>query len=68
MKTARKIASFSKPIQIMAKECVNQAFETSLQSGLKFERRVFHATFATDDRKEGMTAFSEKRKADWKDK
>lgn len=51
----------------MAKESVNQAFETTLQSGLKFERRVFHATFGTHDRKEGMTAFAEKRKADWKD-
>lgn len=67
LKTARKIASFSKPINIMAKECVNQAFETSLQTGLKFERRVFHGTFGTQDRKEGMTAFSEKRKATWKD-
>lgn len=51
----------------MAKECVNQAFETSLQGGLKFERRVFHGTFGTQDRKEGMTAFAEKRKATWKD-
>ena len=51
----------------MAKECVNQAFESTLQSGLKFERRVFHATFATEDRREGMTAFKEKRKPEWKD-
>jgi enoyl-CoA hydratase/carnithine racemase len=49
----------------MAKEVVNQAFETGLQEGLKYERRVFHATFATNDRKEGMTAFAEKRKANW---
>jgi len=67
LKTARKIASFSKPIIIMNKECVNEAFESGLQTGLKFERRVFHATFATQDRKEGMTAFAEKRKPEWKD-
>lgn len=65
LKVARKIANQSQPITMMAKEVVNQAFETSLQEGLKYERRVFHATFATNDRKEGMTAFSEKRKANW---
>jgi enoyl-CoA hydratase/carnithine racemase len=65
LKMARKIASQSKPIAIMAKECVNQAFESSLHEGLRYERRVFHATFATKDRKEGMTAFAEKRKANW---
>ena len=51
----------------MAKECVNQAFESSLQQGLKYERRVFHSTFGTKDRREGMTAFAEKRKANWTD-
>ena len=65
LKMARKIAAQSKPITIMAKECVNQAFESSLHDGLKYERRVFHATFATKDRKEGMSAFAEKRKANW---
>lgn len=65
LKMARKIAGQSKPITIMAKECVNQALEVGLQQGLKYERRVFHATFATKDRKEGMTAFAEKRKANW---
>jgi len=65
LKMGRKIAAQSRPIAIMAKEVVNQAFETGLQEGLKYERRVFHATFATNDRKEGMTAFAEKRKANW---
>ncbi len=65
LKMGRKIASMSKPITIMAKEVVNQAFETSLQEGLKYERRVFHSTFATNDRREGMTAFAEKRKPNW---
>lgn len=65
LKMARKIAGQSRPIAIMAKECVNQAFESSLHDGLRYERRVFHATFATKDRKEGMTAFAEKRKANW---
>jgi enoyl-CoA hydratase len=45
----------------MAKEAVNRAFETTLAEGVLFERRVFHATFALDDRKEGMNAFAEKR-------
>jgi enoyl-CoA hydratase len=58
---AAKIASFSLPSVMMAKEAVNQAFETGLAEGLKFERRVFHATFGTLDQKEGMTAFTEKR-------
>eukprot|EP00347_Sterkiella_histriomuscorum_P009294 403341756 len=65
MRVGRKIASMSQPINIMAKEAVNEAFETGLQSGLKFERKLFHSTFATQDRKEGMTAFAEKRKANW---
>merc|ERR1711935_1010736 len=63
MKVARKIASKSLPTSIMAKECVNQAFETSLEQGLMYEKRMFHALFATADQKEGMSAFSEKRKA-----
>jgi enoyl-CoA hydratase len=67
LKVARKIALKSKPTVMMAKECVNEAFETSLEQGLKFERKVFHATFATKDQKEGMSAFAEKRKANWSD-
>jgi enoyl-CoA hydratase len=58
---AAKIASFSLPSVMMAKEAVNQAFETGLAAGLKFERRLFHATFGTLDQNEGMTAFTEKR-------
>jgi enoyl-CoA hydratase/carnithine racemase len=65
LKMGRKISAQSKPITIMAKECVNEAFESGLQQGLKYERRVFHATFATNDRREGMNAFAEKRKANW---
>jgi enoyl-CoA hydratase len=61
MATAEKIGGFSLPIVMMIKESVNRAFETSLAEGLLFERRVFHAAFATDDRREGMAAFVEKR-------
>jgi enoyl-CoA hydratase len=61
MKTAEKIASFSRPAVYMAKEAVNRAFETSLSEGIRFERRVFHSAFAMEDQKEGMTAFAEKR-------
>ena len=60
--TATTIANMSLPIAIMAKECVNQAYETLLADGMRFERRVFHSTFATQDQKEGMAAFVEKRK------
>jgi len=66
MKTADKIAALSRPIVMMAKEAVNRAYETTLAEGIKFERRVFHATFATADQKEGMSAFAEKRPPDWK--
>jgi enoyl-CoA hydratase len=58
---AHKIASHSRPSVVMAKEAVNRAFETPLSEGLLFERRTFHAMFATDDQKEGMAAFVEKR-------
>jgi enoyl-CoA hydratase len=61
-KVATKIASFSRPSVLMAKEAVNKAFETTLAEGVKFERRLFQSTFATEDQKEGMTAFVEKRK------
>ena len=66
METARKIASLSRPLTMIAKEAVNRAFETTLAEGVKFERRTFHATFALEDREEGMTAFSEKRAPVWK--
>jgi enoyl-CoA hydratase len=61
-KVATKIASFSRPSVLMAKEAVNKAFETTLAEGVKFERRLFQSTFATKDQKEGMAAFVEKRK------
>jgi enoyl-CoA hydratase len=62
VKMAEAIAAMSRPIAMMAKECVNRAFETTLAEGIRFERRVFHSTFATEDQKEGMAAFVEKRK------
>jgi enoyl-CoA hydratase len=60
--TAAKIASFSLPVVMKIKEAINRAYESSLTDGLAFERREFHSTFALDDRKEGMRAFIEKRK------
>ncbi|KAI8867441.1 ClpP/crotonase [Ramicandelaber brevisporus] len=66
VKTAGKIAAMSQPMVQMAKEAVNQSFELSLQQGLLFERRLFHSTFGTHDQREGMSAFVEKRKADFK--
>jgi enoyl-CoA hydratase len=66
MKLADKIASFSAPVSMKVKESVNKAYEMTLAEGLMFERREFHSTFALDDRAEGMKAFSEKRKPDFK--
>jgi enoyl-CoA hydratase len=60
--TAAKIAELSQPIVMMAKESVNRAYETTLAEGVRFERRLFHSAFATEDQKEGMAAFVEKRK------
>lgn len=65
---AKTIASLSRPAVLMAKECVNRAYETTLAEGVRFERRVFHSTFASDDQKEGMSAFIEKRKPSFKNK
>jgi enoyl-CoA hydratase len=62
LKIGERIAQMSRPITMMLKESVNRAYETSLAEGVRFERRLFHATFATEDRKEGMAAFVEKRK------
>lgn len=59
---AETIASYSLPVVMMIKECVNRAYESSLGEGLLFERREFHAAFALDDQKEGMSAFMQKRK------
>ncbi len=61
LKTAERIASFSQLSVMMAKESVNRAFETTLQEGLRYERRSFQALFATEDQKEGMAAFVDKR-------
>ena len=66
LKAAEKIAAQSLPIAMMTKESVNRAYETTLAEGVRFERRLFHAMFATADQKEGMAAFVEKRKADFK--
>ena len=66
--TATKIATFSQPVAMMAKEAVNRAFETSLAEGLRFERRQIHSMFALDDQKEGMSAFVEKRKPVFKNR
>lgn len=66
--TAEKIAALSRPVVMMAKECVNKAYETTLAEGVKFERRVFHSTFATEDQKEGMAAFVEKRTPKFKNR
>lgn len=63
---ATTIASFSLPVVMMIKESVNRAFESSLNEGLLFERRVFHSAFALNDQKEGMAAFVAKRKAEFK--
>jgi len=67
LKTAEKIASYSKISVAMAKESINAAFELSLREGLHFEKRLFHATFATADQKEGMSAFLKKREPEFKD-
>lgn len=61
LKTAETIASMSLPALMLAKEAVNRAFETTLAEGVRFERRVFHSLFATEDQREGMAAFVEKR-------
>ena len=61
-----KIAGKSQLIVGICKEAVNVALESTLAEGLRFERRQFHATFATHDRQEGMAAFSEKRPANFK--
>jgi len=66
IETAKTIASMSQVATMITKESVNRAYETTLSEGIRFERRMFHATFATEDQKEGMAAFTEKRKAEWK--
>ena len=68
MKAAVKIAEQSLPIVMMTKETVNRAYETTLAEGIRFERRLFHSMFATEDQKEGMAAFTDKRKPSFKDR
>jgi enoyl-CoA hydratase len=63
LKMGEKIASLSAPSVAMAKEAVNVAYETTLREGVRFERRLFYSLFATEDQKEGMSAFAEKRAA-----
>lgn len=68
LEAAATIAAHSLPSVFMAKESVNRAFEGTLSEGILFERRLFHSTFATEDQKEGMAAFIDKRKANFKHK
>src|SRR5262245_16349525 len=68
MKAAETIAGMGLPSVYAAKESVNRAFEVTLAEGVRFERRVFHALFATEDQKEGMAAFIEKRPAKFKNR
>jgi enoyl-CoA hydratase len=66
VEAATVVASYSLPAVMMAKEAVNRAYETTLAEGVHFERRLFHSLFATEDQKEGMAAFVEKRKPAFK--
>ena len=68
VKTAQKIAGFSMPAVMMAKESVNRAFETTLAEGVRFERRLFQSLFASEDQKEGMAAFIAKREPQFKNR
>ena len=63
---AEKICKLSQPALMIAKECVNRAYETTLTEGVRFERRLFHSTFSMEDKSEGMAAFMEKRTAQFK--
>jgi len=66
LKTAQGIAAMPPLAAIAAKEMINAAFEMPLAQGINFERRLFHGLFGTEDQKEGMTAFVEKRPGNWK--
>jgi len=68
MKTAAKVASMSRPVTMMAKESVNRAYETTLSEGVRVERRIFQSLFGLEDQREGMSAFLDKRKAQFKNK
>jgi enoyl-CoA hydratase len=66
LKVAQEIASMAPLAAIATKEMVNAAFETGLAQGILFERRLFHGLFGTEDQKEGMAAFVDKRQPGWK--
>jgi len=66
IKIAQSIADKSRPSTMMVKEAVNRAYETTLSEGIRYERRLFHSLFATEDQKEGMSAFAEKRPPQWR--
>lgn len=66
LKVASRIADLSRPSVMMAKEAVNKAYESMMREGVMFERRLFHSLFATEDQSEGMAAFAEKRKPNFK--
>jgi enoyl-CoA hydratase len=68
LKVAERIASLGRPSVLAAKEAVNRSFEATLAEGVHFERRLFHALFATSDQKEGMAAFAEKRQPNFKNR
>ncbi len=68
VKVGEKIADMSLPAVMLAKSCVDRAFETTLAEGMTFERAVFYSLFATEDQKEGMAAFVEKRQARFRDR
>jgi enoyl-CoA hydratase len=68
MKVAETIANMSLPSVLAGKEAINRAFESGLSEGITFERRIFHSLFATEDQKEGMKAFIEKRPPKWKNR
>ncbi|PKQ06962.1 MAG: enoyl-CoA hydratase [Alphaproteobacteria bacterium HGW-Alphaproteobacteria-11] len=68
LKTAATVAAMSLPIAMMTKESVNRAYETTLSEGVRFERRLFHSMFATDDQTEGMAAFVEKRQPQFRNR
>jgi enoyl-CoA hydratase len=65
IKVGERIASMSQPMVMLTKEAVNRAYESTLAEGLLYERRLFHSTFASEDQKEGMAAFVEKRQPDF---
>ena len=68
LEAAKTIAGFGTPSVMIGKEAVNRAFETTLSEGVNFERRVFYSLFATEDQKEGMAAFAEKRNPEFRNK